>query len=119
MNDQTNPILNRFLSFLRTSPIMARGKITTEFRQGPPGADGKPVVLGPYHKIQGREHGDHFTGRIPASQLDCVKAQIANLEQFRTLSEAFVDEAVAAGKVEAAQASHDSMEKKLRRSLSP
>jgi hypothetical protein len=104
MSDQTKPksksVTQRLLAFIKGSPTMARGKITEEYREGAIGADGTPAKLGPYYKIQGRCHGEHFTGRVAKGEVDLVKGQISNLDTFLQLTEAVVDEAVARGEQE-------------------
>lgn len=79
---------------------MAHGKLTVEYRDGLPDPEGTPVKLGPYYKLQGREEGNHFTGRVPASQAEIVQKQIDNLAEFRSLCEEVVTEAVVLGKKE-------------------
>lgn len=114
MSDQTKPksesITQSLIAFLNGSPTMARGKITEQYREGAIGADGKPAKLGPYYKIQGRNNGDHFTGRVTKGEIDLVKQQISNLKTLEQLTDAVVVDALSRGAAERAAVAKNNLE---------
>lgn len=82
---------------------MERGKLTAEYRERPSAEGGPPVKRGPYLKLQGREHGQHFTRRVSAKEAEVLKEHIGNFERFTELSEAVLDASVAQGRAERAK----------------
>lgn len=91
------------ISLLESNPSMERGKLTAEYRERPSEEGGAPVKRGPYFKLQGREHGEHFTRRVPTAEAEVLKEHISNFERFTELSAAVVDMSVAQGRVQRAE----------------
>jgi len=90
------------ISLLESNPSMERGKLTAEYRERPSAEGGAPVQRGPYLKLQGREHGEHFTRRVPTAEAEVLKEHISNFERFAELSAAVVDMSVAQGRAQRA-----------------
>lgn len=82
---------------------MERGKLTAEYRERPAVEGGEPVRRGPYLKLQGREHGEHFTRRVSAEEAQVLQEHIGNYERFAELTSAVVDASVAQGRVQRAE----------------
>ncbi len=90
------------ISLLQSTPAMERGKLTSEYRERPSEEGEPPIKRGPYHKLQGREHGVHFTRRVSADEAEVLKEHIGNFERFTQLTEAVLDVSVAQGRAQRA-----------------
>lgn len=66
---------------------MQPGTLTEEYRQGAIGEDGKPARLGPYYKLQVWRDGANRSSRVPASQAESWREDIANYLTFGQLCE--------------------------------
>lgn len=91
------------ISLLQSNPAMERGKLTAEYRERLAAEGGEPVRRGPYLKLQGREHGEHFTRRVSAEEAEVLKEHIGNYERFAELTSAVVDASVAQGRAQRAE----------------
>lgn len=77
---------------------MERGKLSAEYRHASSAEGGPPVPRGPYFKLQGREHGEHFTRRVSAAEVELLKEHISNFERFTELTEEVIDASVVQGR---------------------
>jgi hypothetical protein len=91
------------ISLLQSNPAMELGKLTAEYRERPAAEGGPPVRRGPYLKLQGREHGQHFTRRVSADEAVVLQEHVSNFERFTELTAAVVDASVAQGRAQRAE----------------
>ncbi len=72
--------INRTLTQISSIESMERGKLSEVYREIKRGAE--TVQLGPYYKLQVWEDGKNRTRHIPLTEVEVLKKDLANHEEF-------------------------------------
>lgn len=83
MANQTTSQTNETIALIASIKSMERGKLSEVYRELKKGHD--TVRLGPYYKLQAWENGKNRTRHIPSAQVEGLKKDLANHEEFTRL----------------------------------
>ena len=70
---------------------MRRGTLNEQFLPVAPKGCKTPVLRGPYYVFSRKEHGVTVSQRVPASEVERVREDIARYEQFMGLCKEFAE----------------------------
>lgn len=83
MANQTTSQINETIALIASIQSMERGKLSEVYRESKRGR--KTVRLGPYYKLQVWENGKNHTRHIPSGQVERLKKDLLNHEEFTRL----------------------------------
>lgn len=83
MANQSTSQINEIITLLSSIQSMERGKLSEVYREQKRGGD--TVRLGPYYKLQVWEGGKNHTRHIPSAEVELLKRDLANHEEFTHL----------------------------------
>lgn len=83
MANQTTSQTNEIIALIASIQSMERGNLSEVYREVKRGRD--TVRLGPYYKLQIWEDGKNRTRHIPLTEVEMLKKNLANHEEFTRL----------------------------------
>lgn len=83
MTNQTSSQIHDTIARIASIKSMERGKLSEVYRESKRGRT--TVRLGPYYKLQVWENGKNCTRHVPSVEVESVKKDLANHEEFTRL----------------------------------